>query len=145
MNKTPAFSDTSNTAFHLPVYWRVFKVSAHYKKTTYFYCLLVQLVAGSLECNRGGWEKSTLFPVTKLVTYRKYKKWAEHIISIYPTDYYLFMCAYEIHSKLLKLHKNQPTRAHRTGAIMGGLRYFYAFQTFLYALKIILYLFLNFR
>lgn len=34
MNKTPAFSDTSNTAFHLLLYWHVFKVSAHYKKTT---------------------------------------------------------------------------------------------------------------
>ena len=74
MNKTPAFSDTSNTVFHLPVYWHVFKVSAHYKKTTYFYCLLVQLVAGS-ECNRRGGKKTpTLFPATKPVTYRKYKK-----------------------------------------------------------------------
>lgn len=38
MNKTPAFSDTSNTAFHHLLYWHVFKVSAHYKKTTHFYC-----------------------------------------------------------------------------------------------------------
>lgn len=48
MNKTPAFSETSNTAFHLLLYWHVFKVSAHYKKTTHFYCLLIQLRAGSL-------------------------------------------------------------------------------------------------
>lgn len=48
MNKTPAFSDTSKTAFHLLLYWHAFKVSAHYKKTTHFYCLLIQLEAGSL-------------------------------------------------------------------------------------------------
>lgn len=55
MNKTPAFSDTSNTAFHLLLYWHVFKVSAHYKKTTHFYCLHIQLGAGSLgvQQNRG--------------------------------------------------------------------------------------------
>lgn len=34
MNKTPAFSDTSNTALHLLLYWHFFKVSARYKKTT---------------------------------------------------------------------------------------------------------------
>lgn len=89
-----------------------------------------------MQQNRG---KNTLFPATKPVTYRKY------IISIYPTDYYLFMCVHEFHSKLLKLHKNQPTYEHRTGAIMGALSYFYAFQIFSNGLKIILDLFLNFR
>lgn len=38
MNKTPAFPDTSHTAFHLLLYWHVFKVPAHYKKTTSSAC-----------------------------------------------------------------------------------------------------------
>lgn len=64
MNKTPAFSDTSNTAFHLLLYWHVFKVSAHYKKTTHFYCLLIQLGAGSLglQQNRGKNQNYSLLP-----------------------------------------------------------------------------------
>lgn len=131
MNKTPAFSDTSNTVFHLLVYWHVFKVSAHYKKMTYFYCLLIQLVAGSLECNRRG-GRNTVFPATKPVTYRKCKKWAEHIISIYSTDYYLFMCVYEVHSKLLKLHKPQPTYKQELTGLGPQWEVFVIFKLFKY-------------
>lgn len=110
MNKTPAFSDTSNAVFHLSVYWHIFKVSAYYKKSTYFYCLLVRLVAGSLECNRRRGGKPHIIPCYQTSDVQeRYKMWAEHIISIYPTNYYLFMCVYEVHSKLLKLHKIQPT------------------------------------
>lgn len=72
MNKTPAFPESSNTAFHLLLYWHVFKVSAHYKDNT---LLLPAHTIGSWIIRSATEEgkKPKLFPATKPVTHR-YKK-----------------------------------------------------------------------
>lgn len=122
MNKTPAFSDTSNTAFHLLLYWHVFKVSAHYKETTHFYCLLIHLGAGSLGVQQNR-EKTHIIPCYQTSDMQRVQEvsWAHHFYLPY---WLLFIRVCRCGS--LKITEIIEKPAHRTGAIMGALCYFYA-------------------